>query len=342
MNNHEYFINKCIELAQKGIRDVSPNPMVGSIIVCNNKIIGQGYHKSYGKEHAEVNAINNVKDKSLLKKSILYVNLEPCCHYGKTPPCTDLIIKKKIPQVVIGCIDPNSQISGQGIKKLKNNSVEVIYGVLEEKCKSLNKRFFTFNNLKRPYIILKWAKSSDSFIAPIDQTKPFWMTSEQSRMIVHRWRSEEDSILVGSNTVILDNPSLDVRLTAGKNPIRVIIDKNLSFNKNLNVFNNESKTIIFNEIKTLSSGTNYYLKVNFKNLISEMLNELYNIDVTSIIVEGGAYTLNKFIDKNIYDEVRVFTTKTLLKKGIKSPNIPDIKKILSKSIDNDLLDIYIK
>ena len=342
MKNHEYFIRKCNELAKGGIRNVSPNPMVGSIIVYENKIIGQGFHEKYGKEHAEVNAIRSVKDISLLKKSTLYVNLEPCCHFGKTPPCSELIIKEEIPTVVVGCLDPNPKVAGNGIKKLKENSIKVIYGILEKECLELNKRFFTFIQKKRPYIILKWAKSADNFIAPIDQTKPFWMTSEQSRMIVHRWRSEEDSILVGTNTVILDNPSLDVRLTAGENPIRIIIDKNLSFNKDLNVFNNESKTIIFNEIKTLSSGTNYYLKVNFKNLISEMLNELYNIDITSIIVEGGAYTLNKFIDKNIYDEVRVFTTKTLLKKGIKSPIIPDIKKILSKSIDNDLLDIYIK
>ena len=342
MNNHEYFINKCIELAQKGICDVSPNPMVGSIIVCNNKIIGQGYHKYYGKEHAEVNAIKNVKDKSLLKKSTLYVNLEPCCHYGKTPPCTDLIIKKRIPQVVIGCIDPNSQISGQGIEKLEKNSVKVIYGVLEKKCKSLNKRFFTFNNLKRPYIILKWAKSSNNFIAPINQTKPFWMTSEKSRMIVHKWRSEEDSILVGTNTVILDNPSLNIRLTDGENPMRIVIDKNLLLDKELNVFNNESKTIIFNEIKTFSSDTNYYLKVNFKNLISEILNELYNLDITSMIVEGGAYTLNKFIDKNIYDEIRIFTTKKILKKGIKSPITPNIKKSLSEKIEDDLLEVYIK
>ena len=342
MKNHEYFIRKCNELAKVGIGNVSPNPMVGSIIVYKNKIIGQGFHEKYGKEHAEVNAIKSVKDISLLKKSTLYVNLEPCCHFGKTPPCSELIIKEEIPTVVVGCLDPNPKVSGNGIKKLKENSIKVIYGILEKECLELNKRFFTFIQKKRPYIILKWAKSADNFIAPIDQTKPFWMTSEQSRMIVHRWRSEEDSIFVGTNTVILDNPSLDVRLTAGENPIRIIIDKNLSFNKDMNVFNNKSKTIIFNEIKTLSSATNYYLKVNFKNLISEMLNELYNMDITSIIVEGGAYTLNKFIDKNIYDEVRVFTTKTLLKKGIKSPIIPDIKKILSKSIDNDLLDIYIK
>ena len=342
MKNHEYFIEKCIELAKQGIKEVSPNPMVGAILTYDGKIIGKGYHKKYGDNHAEINAINNVQDKSLLKKSTLYVNLEPCCHFGNTPPCTDFIIKNKIPNVIVGCIDPNSKVAGKGIKKLQENSVNVIHGILDKKCENLNKRFFKFNNQKRPYIILKWAKSKDNFIAPINQTKPFWMTSEQSKKLVHRWRSEEDAILVGTNTVNLDNPSLTVRLSAGTNPIRIIIDRNLSLNTNYKIFNPDTKTVIFNEKKTYNAKTNYYMKVNFNNLIDEILKELYKFKITSIIVEGGAYTLDKFIEKDIYDEIRVFTTKLNLKDGIASPTIPKLKKIFSEKIDSDTLDIYIR
>ena len=342
MKTHEYFIEKCIELARQGIKDVSPNPMVGAIVTYNGKIIGEGWHKKYGRNHAEINAINNVQDKSLLKKSTLYVNLEPCCHFGNTPPCTDFIIKKNIPNVIIGCIDPNSEVAGKGIKKLQENSVNVISGVLDKKCRDLNKRFFKFKNDKKPYVILKWAKSRDNFIAPINQNKPFWMTSEQSKKLVHKWRSEEDSILVGTNTVNLDNPSLTVRLSDGKNPIRVIIDRNISLDANYKIFNSDSKTIIFNEKKTYNTKTNYYIKVNFNSLIEEMLKELYKLNIISIIVEGGAYTLSKFIQANIYDEIRVFTTKLNLENGIESPNIPELKKISSKKINSDTLDIYIK
>lgn len=342
MKTHEYFIEKCIELARQGSKDVSPNPMVGAIVTYNGKIIGQGYHEKYGSNHAEINAINNVQDKSLLKKSTLYINLEPCCHFGNTPPCTDFIIKKNIQNVIIGCIDPNSEVAGKGIKKLQENSVNVISGVLDKRCRDLNKRFFKFKNYKRPYIILKWAKSRDNFMAPIKQTKPFWMTSKQSKKLVHKWRSEEDSILVGTNTVNLDNPSLTVRLSDGKNPIRVIIDRNISLDANYKVFNSESKTIIFNAKKTYNTKTNYYIKVNFNNLIDEILKELYKFNIMSVLVEGGAYTLGKFIQTDIYDEIRLFTTKLNLETGIASPTIPELKKMSSKKINNDTLDIYIK
>jgi len=325
-----------------GNSDVSPNPMVGSIIVFDNKIIGSGYHKSYGHEHAEVNAINNVKDKSLLSKSILYVNLEPCCHFGKNPPCTDFIIKNKIPKVVIGCIDLNSIVSGRGIKKLKENSVDVTYGILNKECQELNKRFFTFNKLKRPYIILKWAKSSDNFISPQNQSKPFWMTSEKAKKTVHKWRSQEDSILVGTQTAIIDNPRLNVRLVSGKNPIRIVIDKKLKLSKDLEVFNTDVKTIILNEIKSFSSGTNDYLKVDFNNLINQLLDKLYEFNIMSIIIEGGAFTINQFLNKNAYDEIRIFTTTKKLKKGVKSPITPVIKKIYSNNDNGELLEIYRK
>ncbi len=342
MKTHEYFIEKCISLARKGILNVSPNPMVGCVIVYDGEIIGEGYHKEYGKNHAEVNAINSVKDKSVLKNSILYVNLEPCCHHGKTPPCTDIIIKYNIPKVVIGCIDTFSKVSGQGIKKLKNNSVEVIYGVLEKDCIELNKRFFCYHIKKRPYIILKWAKSKDNFIAPINQEKPFWMTSEKSKKLVHSWRAEEDAILVGRKTVVADNPSLTVRECEGKNPIRIVIDKELSLNEKSNVFDDQSETIVFNNIKTTIIDKRTYLKADFNNLNQDILKQLYNRDILSLIIEGGAFTINSFIENGLYDEIRVFTTNKVLENGIKSPNIPEIKNSKKITINNDKLEIYIR
>ena len=342
MKTHEYFIEKCISLARKGILNVSPNPMVGCVIVYDGEIIGEGYHKEYGKNHAEVNAINSVKDKSVLKNSILYVNLEPCCHHGKTPPCTDIIIKYNIPKVVIGCIDTFSKVSGQGIKKLKNNSVEVIYGVLEKDCIELNKRFFCYHIKKRPYIILKWAKSKDNFIAPINQEKSFWMTSDESKKLVHSWRAEEDAILVGRKTVVADNPSLTVRECEGKNPIRIVIDKELSLNEKSNVFDDQSETIVFNNIKTTIIDKRTYLKADFNNLNQDILKQLYNRDILSLIIEGGAFTINSFIENGLYDEIRVFTTNKVLENGIKSPNIPEIKNSKKITINNDKLEIYIR
>ena len=340
MKTHEYFIDKCISLARKGALEVSPNPMVGCVIVNNGEIIGEGYHKEYGKNHAEVNAIHSVKDKSELKNSILYVNLEPCCHHGKTPPCTDLIIKYNIPKVVIGCIDTFSKVSGQGIKKLKDNSVEVIYGVLKKDCVELNKRFFCYHIKKRPYIILKWAKSKDNFIAPINQEKPFWMTSEKSKKLVHSWRAEEDAILIGRKTVLADNPSLTVRMCEGKNPKRIIIDKELSLDKKSNVFDDQAETVVFNNIKSAIIDKTTYLKADFNNLNEEILNQLYNRDILSLIIEGGTITINSFIEKNLYDEIRVFTTEKLLKNGVNSPALPDINLIKTMMINNDKLEVY--
>lgn len=340
MKTHEYFMEKCIDLAKKGIQDVSPNPMVGSIIVYNDEIIGQGYHEKYGSSHAEVNAINSVQDKSLLEKSTLYVNLEPCCHHGKTPPCTNLIIEKKIPKVVIGCKDSYSKVSGNGIKKLRNNLIEVIDCVLDKKCKELNRRFFSFHEKKRPYIILKWAKSKDNYIAPINQDKPFWMTCEKSKELVHRWRAQEDSILVGRKTVIADNPLLTVRLYNGKNPVRIIIDKNLTINQNLKIYNKEANTIILNQEKSLIDGKNIFVKIDFNNFLENMLNELYNRNILSVIVEGGAETINSFINRDLFDEIRVFTTTKILKNGIISPNIPKLNLLSKNIIDKDILEIF--
>ncbi len=338
MQNDEFFLKKCIKIARLGIGSVSPNPMVGSVIVYKGEVIGEGYHEKYGLDHAEVNAINSVEDKSLLSKSTLYVNLEPCSHFGKTPPCSDLIIKYKIPKVVIGCMDTYSEVDGTGIDKMRNAGIDVQVGIMKNESRELNKRFFTFHEKKRPYIILKWAESKDGFIAPKNQTEPFWMTSNKSKKLVHKWRSEEDSILVGRITAEKDNPSLTVREVSGVNPIRLVIDKDLKLSKNLNLFNSESKTIIFNKMKTDNSSKNNYIKINFNNMINSILKELYKQKIQSVIIEGGTKTLQSFIDENIWDEARVFTTDIKLKNGVKSPIIKG-KKISEIEIDTDCLKI---
>ena len=331
-------MNRCLELAFKGLKDVSPNPMVGSVIVYQGEIIGEGYHKQYGTEHAEVNAIASVKDKSLLKKSTLYVNLEPCAHFGKTPPCSNLIIEHEIPKVVIGCVDPFSDVNGKGIIKMEKAGIKVSVGVLEKESRELNKRFFTFHEKKRPYIILKWAESKDGFIAPKNQTAPFWMTSKDSKKLVHQFRAEEDAILVGRITAEKDNPSLTVREMEGENPTRIVIDKDLKLSKELNLFNNEAKTIIFNTLQTKEIDSNYYIKDDFNNLIESILQELYKQNIQSLIIEGGAKTLQSFIDEKLWDEARIFTASTILVEGVKSPNIKG-EIVFETDVGEDHLEI---
>ena len=338
MQKDEFFMEKCLDLAKKGIGAVSPNPMVGSIIVYNGEIIGEGYHQEYGSHHAEVNAINSVKDKSILKKSTLYVNLEPCAHFGKTPPCSNLIIENKIPKVVIGCIDTFSEVSGKGIERMQNAGIEVTTGVLEKESRKLNKRFFTFHEKKRPYIILKWAESQDGFIAPKNQTKAFWMTSRVSRKLVHKWRGEEDAILVGRITAEKDNPCLTVREIEGKNPIRIVIDKDLKLSDDLNLFNNDAKTIILNENKDKVNNSNLLIIIDFNNLIENILEELYKQNIQSIIIEGGAITLQSFIDKKMWDEARVFTTNKELNDGVKAPQV-NREIVLKTEVGGDKLNI---
>ena len=338
MQNREIFMKKCLELAKKGMGYVSPNPMVGCVVVFNDEIIGEGYHNLFGNAHAEVNAIENVKDKSLLKNATLYVNLEPCVHFGKTPPCSDLIIKHKIPKVVIGSVDSFSEVAGKGIEEMQNSGIEVIVGVLEKESRELNKRFFTFHEKKRSYVILKWAESKDGYIAPKNHNKPFWMTSSESKKLVHKWRDEEDAILVGRITAEKDNPSLTVRGISGSNPVRIVIDKNLKLSGDLNLFNSEAKTIIFNAIKSEETRTNQFIKINFNNLIKSILEELYQQNIQSVIIEGGSKTLQSFIDTNMWDEARIFTTNKTLAKGVKSPTIEG--EIISEDkIGEDELEI---
>lgn len=323
MTNHEIYINRCIQLAKNGLGTTYPNPLVGSVIVYEGKIIGEGWHKKAGEPHAEVNAINSVKDKSLLSKATIYVSLEPCSHYGKTPPCSDLIIKYNIPNVVIGTVDPNPKVAGKGIKKLLEKGIKVTVGVLENECCQLNKRFFTFHNKKRPYIILKWAESADGFIAPLTKEKkePVWLTNEFSRQLVHKWRSEEQAILVGTNTVLEDNPKLNVRDWTGNNPVRIVLDRTGKISNDYFVLDNKFKTIIITEQENTASTKNcIYERVIFDGQLIEKIGSiLWKNNLQSVIIEGGTTTLETFIKANLWDEVRVFKSAVELKNGIKAP-----------------------
>ena len=345
MNIHEKYIKRCINLAQNGLGTTFPNPMVGSVIVYENQIIGEGWHKKAGEPHAEVNAIRSVKDKSLLKKATIYVSLEPCSHFGKTPPCCDLIIEHQIPNVVVGTVDPNEKVAGNGIKKLIAAGANVTVGVLEKECNELNKRFFTFHQQKRPYIILKWAQSQDGFLSPekeIEQDrKPVWITNAYSRQLVHKWRSEEQAILAGTQTVIDDNPKLNTRDWSGNNPVRVVLDQNNRIPKDSFVFDNTVKTIVFTKSETnLSTENTNFEVIDFnQNIIPQILAVLHQNQIQSIIIEGGLQTLQSFIDENIWDEARIFTGNISFEKGTKAPMIQMKNPIKTYIQSDELLNI---
>lgn len=338
--NHKIYMQRCIQLAKNGLGTTYPNPMVGSVIVYQGKIIGEGWHQKAGAPHAEVNAINAVKDKKLLPKATIYVSLEPCSHFGKTPPCSDLIIKNKIQKVVIGSIDPNEKVAGKGIEKLQNAGIEVTVGVLEKKCAALNKRFFTYHNSHRPFIILKWAESSDGFLAPEHKSekKPVWITNPYSRQLVHKWRSEEEAILVGTTTVVEDNPQLNTRDWLGKNPTRIVIDRLGKVTEDYHVKNKLQKTIIFTEIENNTSNENLsYEKCTFDSqLPKKIMDYLYKIGCQSVIVEGGQKTLQSFIDANVWNEARIFKGTTIFNKGTRAPVISG-KSIVQKNCLADQL-----
>jgi diaminohydroxyphosphoribosylaminopyrimidine deaminase/5-amino-6-(5-phosphoribosylamino)uracil reductase len=328
LQKHEFYIKRCLQIAKNGLGTTQPNPMVGAVVVFEDKIIGEGFTSPYGGHHAEVNAINAVKDKSLLGKSRLYVTLEPCSHFGKTPPCSDLIILHHIPEVIIGCIDDNPAVSGKGIAKLKASGCAVTVGVLEAECKEHHKRFFTFHNKKRPYIILKWAETSDGFIAPFfkEEKKPVWITNTYSLQLVHKWRSEEHAILVGTHTVRDDNPSLTVRDWFGKNPIRVILDKTSNLNSSLNVFNDDAETI------RIHKDT-----IDFDRPIARQICDLlYSKTINSIIIEGVSKTIQTFIDENLWDEARVFIGKAQFKEGTRAPRLKGQLVSETKILDDAL------
>ena len=344
MLNNETVLLRAIELAKLGIANVNPNPMVGCVITHKEKIIGEGYHQKYGEAHAEVNAINDVFKKhpnaaDLLKQATIYVTLEPCAHFGKTPPCADLIIKHQIPKAVIGCRDPFAQVNGLGIQKLKDAGIEVIEGVLEQECIALNKRFFTRIAKQRPYVILKWAQTADDFFAP-DTIEQQWISGTAAKQLVHQWRAEEDCILIGKNTALIDNPQLNVRFANGKNPMRVVIDRDLSLPKTLHIFDNSVKTFIFNQSVTDIVDQTYYIGIeDFDYFLPQyVLYQLYLQDIQSVIIEGGVKTLQSFIDANLWDESRIFTSEATWGNGLKAPIIKgEITERLK--IENDQLSI---
>ena len=332
---------RAIELARLGMGNVSPNPMVGCVIVHDGLIIGEGYHRQYGLSHAEVNAINNVTCKELLKDSTLYVTLEPCSHFGKTPPCSDLIIKNGIPNVVVGIIDPFAHVAGKGIEKLRKNGCKVIVGCLEEKCLELNRRFFTFHQKKRPYIILKWAQTADGFI-DIDRTKehygqPTWITNDLSRIAVHKMRSDEAAIMVGTNTAQKDNPSLTTRDWYGTSPVRILIDRELRLSTELSLFDQQTSTIVYTSKECADKTNLEYVSIIFdRTELHQILSDLHKRSIVSLIVEGGKKLLNSFIDQGLWDEARVFTGKRTFSEGIRAPRF-DAPIVRSEELDDSWL-----
>lgn len=354
-------MSRAIEIARNGLGTTAPNPMVGAVIVHDEKIIGEGFTSPFGGAHAEVNAIASVVDKTLLKRSTLYVTLEPCSHFGKTPPCADLIVQHKIPSVCIGLSDPHEKVAGKGIEKLRKAGIEVTTGILADECQEHHKRFLTFHNKKRPYIVLKWAQTADGFIAPYtaerrENPEPYWISNAYSRQLTHKWRSEEQAILVGTNTVLDDNPKLDVRRWTGKNPTRIVLDRSLKIPKEFQVLggglpivkrgvptqDGSASTLMLTEVEEPSrylEGIDYQILDFSKDVASEICRILHEQNILSVLIEGGAKTLQTFINANLWDEARVFTGTSYFKKGIRAPTLSG-KWVSTKKIGSDSLKTY--
>ena len=334
-HSDEIFMQRCLQLAQKGLGKTYPNPLVGCVVVHNQKIIGEGWHQAAGSPHAEVHAIAAVENKDLLSEATLYVNLEPCNHHGKTPPCVDLILKYHLKKVVIGSLDPNPIVAGTGVARLRENNCEVRDGILEKECAEINRRFFTYHTQKRPYILLKWAESQNGYIAPnsaVKEREVFWLSDSYSQQLVHQWRSEEQSILVGINTVKTDNPKLSVRKWTGKNPIPIVLDPSQQLHDEDALFHHQKLIhISARELAMASNSTTF----NF----SEMLTYLYNQNIQSVLVEGGAFTLQQFIDAQLWDEIRLLKTASELSEGLLAPKIraQPLKKVL---LHKDALHLF--
>lgn len=335
--NHTLYMRRALELAEWGLGYVSPNPIVGCVIVHQDRIIGEGWHRAYGGPHAEVHAINSVENQSLLPESTVYVTLEPCAHWGKTPPCANLLVEKKVKKVIIAAVDSNPLVGGKGIKILKNAGIAVETGVLEEEARWQNRRFFTQIEKQRPYVILKWAQTEDGLVAR-ENFDSKWISNAQSRQLVHKWRAEEDAILVGKNTAAYDNPRLDVRDWVGKNPIRVVLDSHLGLPKNLNLFDQSIPTLIFNTVKSESIENLEWIQLSEINP-EVILKELHSRKIQSLIVEGGSQVLSQFIESGLWDEARVFTAPTRFDRGISAPTLNQ-NPSETLSIDTDRLDIY--
>lgn len=334
-------MRRALELASLGQRYASPNPMVGCVIVHNDRIIGEGWHQRYGEPHAEVNAINSVEDKTLLSEATVYVTLEPCAHFGKTPPCADLLILHKLKRVVICNEDPFLLVDGRGIEKMKAVGIEVETGLLAVQGRELNKRFFTAVEKKRPYIVLKWAETADGFIAA-EGGKPIQITGELSRQLVHKWRTEETAIMVGTNTALNDNPRLNVRHWVGRNPTRVVIDKKLQIPPNFKLLDNKQHTLVFNDLKSETEKFNTFIQVpSEEDYLPFVLSHLLSLKLQSVFVEGGATLLQHFMDAELYDEIRIFKSKDVIHQGIAAPIIPPHARLQdSRTVGTDELRIF--
>jgi diaminohydroxyphosphoribosylaminopyrimidine deaminase/5-amino-6-(5-phosphoribosylamino)uracil reductase len=334
----ELYIKRCIELAQKALGRTYPNPMVGSVIVHKGEIIGEGYHHKAGEPHAEINAINSVVNKDLISESTIYVSLEPCAHYGKTPPCALKIKELGFKKVVIGAMDSHDKVNGKGKKIIQDAGIEVVSGILEEECIELNKRFFTYHEKKRPYIILKWAASADGFLDK--DFKPTAISNSLVNQFVHQLRADEHAILVGTQTALSDNPSLTVRNVEGINPVRILIDIDLKVPTDFKIFNNESKTLVFNSIKEETKDNIHWIKIEKENFLSDLMNALYKEQIQSVIIEGGRFTLQQFIDAGIWDEAIVIKNENLkLENGTKAP-VLNSKPIKIQTIRDNTLSFY--
>lgn len=341
--DHKQYMYRCLQLAQLAKGLVAPNPMVGAVLVHNNKIIGEGWHKRYGEAHAEVDCLNNVSeaDKPLIPESTMYVTLEPCAHTGKTPPCATRLVQEKVKRVVIANTDPFKEVAGKGIDILEDAGVEVVTGILEQQASWVNRRFLCYHTHKRPYVILKWAESADGYIAPEDGSRT-QLTNIHSKQLVHKWRTEEQAIMVGKNTAANDNPRLNARLWEGNNPLRIVTDRNLLLSQDLHLFSDGEPTIVLNEVKETQEGSVQYVKCSFgKNFINDLLNILYTRDIQSVILEGGAKLLNSFIQSGIWDEARIFTAPVMLQKGIVAPVLVSAIPAFTEQIATDELSVFI-
>ncbi|WP_186757371.1 bifunctional diaminohydroxyphosphoribosylaminopyrimidine deaminase/5-amino-6-(5-phosphoribosylamino)uracil reductase RibD [Echinicola salinicaeni] len=338
MEENERYMLRALELAELGRGKVSPNPMVGCVIVHDGKIIGEGYHQQYGGPHAEPNAINSVDRPELLKESTVYVSLEPCAHFGKTPPCAKLLVEKQVKKVVIAAVDSNPLVGGKGIRILEDAGIEVVTGVMEKEARVQNKRFFTAIEKQRPYVILKWAQTMDGFIARKDYDSK-WISNAYSRQLVHKWRAEEDAIMVGTKTAQYDNPKLNVRDWVGKDPLRIVLDKQLSLDSKLALFDQSIPTICYNLLVEEEKEHLHYIKLKPDFSVSDILADLHQRKVQSIIIEGGSYLLDKFIKSELWDEARVFTGKSQFETGIPAPKIP-LPPRETEDIMGDRLEIY--
>ena len=332
------YMKRALELAELGRGNVSPNPMVGCVIVRDEKIIGEGYHQNFGEPHAEVNAVNSVENQEFLREATVYVTLEPCAHWGKTPPCANLLVEKKVKKVVIAALDSNPLVGGKGIQLLENAGIEVETGVLEKEARWQNRRFFTQIEKHRPYVILKWAQTQDGFVAR-ENFSSKWISGSQSRQLVHKWRAEEDAILVGKNTAQYDNPSLNVRDWVGKNPVRIVLDSNLELPENLNLFDQSIPTICYNSKKSETQENLNFVNLGEQFSMYDMLKDLHSRKIQSLIVEGGTKVLSQFIENSLWDEARVFSGKVKFGTGISAP-ILNQKPAETLSIGEDILNIY--